>query len=215
MAEAPYTGLTAAVKVDGVTIGYISGVDLDLEKEIIEILAFGMTYKEKVPAIKDWSASVDGTAAFANGGTQEALYTAFTNDTKVELGIFLDANTYFLGDAYISALSISAAPDDKIELTAEFAGTGGVVLTVEGSSSMANVYSSVYVVDQTLQTISGSGTVAVATFKANLTMSAGATLEVYEPAGMVVETGNMVNGDWVLVTAENGSTKRMYTVVWA
>lgn len=59
MAEKPFTGLTASLKIGSnsnkKTLAYVSGVDLTLEKEIIEILAFGMTYKEKVPAIKDWS----------------------------------------------------------------------------------------------------------------------------------------------------------------
>lgn len=66
-AEKPFTGLTASVKIgsgdESKVLAYISGVDLNLEKEIIEILAFGMQFKEKVPAIKDWSASVDGTVA--------------------------------------------------------------------------------------------------------------------------------------------------------
>ena len=48
MAEKPFTGLTACVKVgsgeSAKTLAYISGVDLNLEKDIIEILAFGMTY---------------------------------------------------------------------------------------------------------------------------------------------------------------------------
>ena len=45
MAEKPFTGLTAKVKVgtgaSAKVLAYISGVDLSLEKEIIEILAFG------------------------------------------------------------------------------------------------------------------------------------------------------------------------------
>ena len=32
MAETPLTGLTASVKIEGVVLGYCSGVDLTLEK---------------------------------------------------------------------------------------------------------------------------------------------------------------------------------------
>ena len=50
MAEKPFTGLTASLKIGSAeqkqVLAYVSGVDLTLEKEIIEILAFGMTYKE-------------------------------------------------------------------------------------------------------------------------------------------------------------------------
>lgn len=133
--EKPYTGLTASVKLGTGTsakvLGYISGVDLSLEKEIIEILSFGMQYKEKVPAVKDWSASVEGTAAFVTGGSQKELYDAFENGTALTLGMYLDDKNYFEGTGYVSSLEISAAPDDKISLSAEIAGSGAVVLTLE------------------------------------------------------------------------------------
>lgn len=68
MAEKPFTGLTAKVQIgestNKKTIAYISGCDLTLEKDIIEILQFGASFKEKVPAIKDWSLSMDGTVAW-------------------------------------------------------------------------------------------------------------------------------------------------------
>lgn len=137
MAEKPFTGLTACLKIgtgaQAKTVAYISGVDLSLEKEIIEILAFGMTYKEKVPAIKDWSASVDGTVALAANGTQKQFYDAFESGEALTIGIYLDATTYFEGTGYVSSFDISAAPDDKISLTSEIAGSGAVVLTLPNS----------------------------------------------------------------------------------
>lgn len=130
--ETPYTGLTANVKLgtgeSAKSLAYCSGADLTLEKEIIEILAFGMQYKEKVPAIKDWSLSLDGTVALAKGGTQEELYNAFESGDGLTIGIFLDENTYFEGTGYVSNFNISAAPDDKISLTSEIAGSGATIL---------------------------------------------------------------------------------------
>lgn len=139
MAEKPFTGLTASLKIgtgaQAQTVAYISGVDLTLEKEIIEILAFGMQYKEKVPAIKDWSASVDGTVALAADGTQKQFYDAFESGEALTIGIYLDATTYFEGTGYVSSFDISAAPDDKISLTSEIAGSGAVVLTLPSSGT--------------------------------------------------------------------------------
>ena len=138
MAEKPYTGLTASLKI-GTTaeanevLAYVSGVDLNLEKEIIEILAFGMQYKEKVPAIKDWSVSIDGTVALANEGTQKQLYDAFESGNAITVGIFLDENTYFMGTGYVSSFNISASPDDKINLTSELAGSGATTRTLPGA----------------------------------------------------------------------------------
>lgn len=134
MAEAPFTGLTACLKIgahdSAETLAYVSGVDLTLEKEIIEILAFGMTYKEKVPAIKDWSVSIDGTVALAADGTQKDLYDAFESGAAITVGIYLDDNNYFEGTGYVSSFNISAAPDDKISLTSEIAGSGATTLTL-------------------------------------------------------------------------------------
>ena len=138
MAEKPFTGLTAKVKVGtgagSKVLAYISGVDLSLEKEIIEILAFGMTYKEKVPAIKDWSASIDGTVALAAGGTQKEFYDAFESGVPLTIGIYLDDTTYFEGTGYVSSFDISASPDDKISLSSEISGSGATTLTLPSGS---------------------------------------------------------------------------------
>jgi len=132
--EKPFTGLTASLKIGTSTadevLAYVSGVDLTLEKEIIEILAFGMSFKEKVPAIKDWSISIDGTVALAKDGTQKTLYDAFESGNAITVGIYLDDNTYFTGTGYVSSFNISAAPDDKISLTSEIAGSGATTLTL-------------------------------------------------------------------------------------
>ena len=137
-AEKPFTGLTAKVKIGTSTsakvLAYISGCDLNLEKEVIEILQFGATFKEKVPAIKDWSLSMDGTVALATGGTQKELYDAFESGNALTIGIYLDDTTYFEGTGYVTSFNISAAPDDKISLTSEIAGSGATTLTVPSGS---------------------------------------------------------------------------------
>lgn len=134
MAEKPFTGLTAQVKIGkdtaAKTLAYISGCTLSLSKDIIEILAFGMQYKEKVPSIKDWTLSVDGTVALATGGTQKDLYDAFESGEPLTLGIYLDDNTYFTGEGYVSSFEIEAAPDDKISLSSEISGNGATVMTL-------------------------------------------------------------------------------------
>ena len=134
MAEKPFTGLTASLKIGSSAatevLAYVSGVDLTLEKEIIEILAFGMSFKEKVPAIKDWSISIDGTVALAKDGTQKKLYDAFESGDPLTIGIYLDETTYFEGTGYVQSFDISAAPDDKISLTSEIAGSGATTLTL-------------------------------------------------------------------------------------
>lgn len=130
--EKPYTGLTASVKIgakeSAKVLAYISGCTLSLSKDIIEILAFGMTYKEKVPSIKDWTLSIDGTVALTSDGTQKQLYDAFESGDLITLGIYLDDNTYFDGSGYVSSFEMEAAPDDKISLSSEISGNGATVM---------------------------------------------------------------------------------------
>ena len=128
--ERPYTGLTALIKINGVKIGYLNSVELSLEKDIIEILQFGAQYKEKVPAIKNWTASCEGTVAFAAGESQHKLYQAYESGELVELEIMLDDVSNFTGKALVSSLSISGAPDDALTISAEFEGSGATVLTL-------------------------------------------------------------------------------------
>lgn len=128
--ERPYTGLTALVKINGANIGYLNSVTLSLEKDVIEILQFGAQYREKVPAIKNWTASSEGTVAFASGESQHKLYQAYESGELVELVILLDEVTSFTGKALISSLSISGAPDDAMNISVEFEGSGGVTFTL-------------------------------------------------------------------------------------
>lgn len=128
--ERPFTGLTAEIKVNDSLLGYMSGIDLTLEKTIIEILQFGSQYQEKVPAIKNWTASVDGTCAFTSGGSQHKLYQAYDNGEEITVGIFLDDNVYFEGKAYISNLNISGAPDDKMSISCDLEGNGAITFTI-------------------------------------------------------------------------------------
>ena len=128
--ERPYTGLTAEIKIGNVPVGYMSGIDLTLEKSIIEVLQFGATYQEKVPAIKNWTATVDGTLALAPGGSQQKLYFAYENDEEITLGIFLNEFTYFEGKCYVASLNISGAPDDKMSISSELEGNGAIFLNL-------------------------------------------------------------------------------------
>lgn len=135
--EKPFTGLTASLKIGtssaDTLLAYVSGVELTLEKEVIEILQFGAKFKEKVPAIKDWSISIDGTVALADGGSQKQLYDAFESGDPITVGIYLNETTYFEGTGYVTSFNVSAAPDDKISLTSEIAGSGATTLTLPDS----------------------------------------------------------------------------------
>lgn len=139
MAEEAFTGLTAKIQLEGSDVAYVSGFDLTLTTKIIEILAFGAEFKEKRASINDWKGSINGTVAFAAGGSQQILMTAYLAGTPLTFGAFLDDATYFTGDALVSSLKISSKVEDATTLTADLDGTGALVLTVPAGLDATSV----------------------------------------------------------------------------
>lgn len=135
MAEKPYTGLTAAILVGGQPLAYMNNLELNLDRSIIEVLQFGAQYKEKIPGIKNWTASVEGTVAFDAAGSQKILVEKFESGEEIELQTQLKDGTYFEGNALVASLSISGTPDEALTISAEFEGSGAVTLTVGGSAT--------------------------------------------------------------------------------
>lgn len=129
MAEKPYTGLTAAISLGGTPLAYMNNLELNLDRSIIEVLQFGAQYKEKIPGIKNWTASVEGTVAFDKTGSQKTLVDAFESGEEVELQVLLKTGTYFEGNAIVASLSISGTPDEALTISAEFEGSGAVTFT--------------------------------------------------------------------------------------
>lgn len=134
--EKPYSGLTARIKIDGSPVAYLNNLELSLEKDIAEVLQFGAQYKEKLPTIKNWTASNDGTVAFAAGESQHKLFQAFESGELVTITIQLDQDVYFEGDALVSSLSISGAPDDALTISVEFEGSGGITFELPETVSL-------------------------------------------------------------------------------
>jgi len=131
-----YTGVTGKISIkkgeaaNAVDIVHMGSFSVELSKEILEVVSFGKDYKEKVPSIKDWSASADGTADFDTAGGQKALIDAFEDGSKLEGSFYLDATTFLKGDCYVESLSIEHAADGKADISISLAGSNAVTLTV-------------------------------------------------------------------------------------
>lgn len=130
-----YTGVTGKLSIKkgtttAVDIVHMSSWSVELSKEIVEVISFGNTYKEKIPSIKDWSASSDGTADFASDGGQKMLHEAFESGDKLEGSFYLDDNTFLEGSCYVESLSIEHAADGAATISISLAGSGANVLTV-------------------------------------------------------------------------------------
>lgn len=135
-----YTGVTGKISMkkgtgEAVDIVHMSNFNVELSKEILEVIRFGNDYKEKVPSIKDWSASADGSADFAADGGQKMLLDAFEDGSALTGSFYLDENTFLQGECYVESLSISHAADGKADISISLAGSNAVVLTVPTGGS--------------------------------------------------------------------------------
>lgn len=125
-----YSGVTGSISIDEIKIAHMANWSVDLTKEMIEVVSFGDDYKEKVPSIKDWSASFDGSADFIAEGGQKELHEAFESGAKVEAEFYLDDDTFLGGEAFVESLSISHAADGKADISIGLAGSGANILTL-------------------------------------------------------------------------------------
>lgn len=132
MAEKPYTGLTAVISVNEVPLAYMNNFELNLDRSIIEILQFGAEYKEKIPGMKNWTASVEGTVAFDTTGSQKTLIEKFESGEPITIQTLLKEGVYCEGSALIASLTISGTPDEALTISAEFEGSGALEFTVTG-----------------------------------------------------------------------------------
>lgn len=127
-----YTGLTGYIKTgitpSQVTIAHMSSWEVELSAEIIEVVSFGNSYKEKVPSIKDWSATVDGAADFATLSGQKALVDAFEAGTLLTFGFGLTATDFMVGTGYIESLTITDEADGNVTISMSVAGSNAVIL---------------------------------------------------------------------------------------
>lgn len=125
-----YTGLTGYIKNGTNTIAHMSSWEVELSKDIIEVVSFGNDYKEKTPSIKDWSATADGAADFEATSGQAALVTAFEDGTLLTFGFGITSTIYFEGTGYIESLTVTDEADGNVTISISIAGSDAVTLTL-------------------------------------------------------------------------------------
>lgn len=128
-----YSGKTGYIKIgsgaDAKVIAHMSSFSLEMTSDIIEVVSFGNTYREKVPSILDWSASADGRCDFETDSGQEELIDAHQNGTLVTLGLGLTENVFFEGTCYIESLNVDSDAEDSPTISISFAGSDAILFT--------------------------------------------------------------------------------------
>jgi hypothetical protein len=178
---------------------------------------------------QDWDVSVSlapaSTDATLNDllvdGTTVAGFDAATLGYGVELDYsttVVPTVTYVVNDATATASQTDAAAlpgSTTVEVTAQSGDktTYTINFTLAAPSADATVSSSVYTVDNGLETISGLVyQEKLDLFESNLTPATGATFVTYEADGIKVAT-DLKDGYKLIVTAQNETTSKTYTIV--
>lgn len=123
-----YTGLTGYIKNGEDSVAHMSSWEVELSKDIVEVVSFGNDYKEKVPTIKDWSATADGAADFEAASGQADLIAAFEAGTLLTFGFGITPTVYFEGTGYIESLTVSNEADGNVSISISIAGSDAMVL---------------------------------------------------------------------------------------
>lgn len=115
-------GSSSTTKVVG-----IKNWSLELSLETLETTALGDDWKNYITGLKEWTASSEGDYEVpVDTAGQAALQTAYLNGATVVVKLYVDATNYYMGEAYISSLSIEDPVDDVVSISIEFTGTGAL-----------------------------------------------------------------------------------------
>ncbi|MCK5028233.1 MAG: T9SS type A sorting domain-containing protein [Bacteroidales bacterium] len=160
-------------------------------------------------------ATVSSTEYTVDNGLETITNVPYNTDlatfeSNITAAASADFETY---EADGSTVATDLATGYKVIVSAEDGITEKTyVITVNLPSSDATVSSTAYTVDNGLETITDIPfSVDLATFESNITPATGADFETYEGDGSTV-AGDLATGYKVIVTAEDGTTEKIYTI---
>lgn len=123
------SGIGGNFKVSTNTVAEIDKWSLDISAELLETQSFGDTWKEKIAGLKEWSGSGEGRWDMTDTTGQKALQDALLGGTTVAVRLYVDADTYYSGNAFIKQISPSAELAGTVDVQFQFEGTGALTYT--------------------------------------------------------------------------------------
>jgi hypothetical protein len=124
-----YTGKDGNVKIATNTVAEMDKWTLQIQHKQDEAAAFGDSWDEPESARGSWSGSFSGRAVDSDANGQDALRTAAINGTVVALRLYIDSDSYWSGNAYISLNHDVDAGAANQTISYNFTGKGAVSYT--------------------------------------------------------------------------------------
>jgi predicted secreted protein len=87
---------------------------------------FGERWTRRIPSIKDWTASADGSVELSVESGQADIIAAWFNDTEIVVTFYLDDDTFFRGPAFIQSQNFNNDAGDAPELSISIEGNGAL-----------------------------------------------------------------------------------------
>lgn len=123
-------GKAGKVMIGTANVAEIKNWSLDTSVDMLDDTVLGDSWKTFIAGLAEWSASAEGVFAVdtdTNG--QTALQTAYLAGTSVTLKLYVSANKFYSGTAYISNMSIEDTVEDIVTVSFEFQGSGQLAFT--------------------------------------------------------------------------------------
>lgn len=122
-------GTGGAFKVSTNTVAEIDKWSLDIGAELLEVQAFGDSWKEKIAGLKEWSCSGEGRWDMTDTAGQKALQDALLGGTTVAVRLYVDSDTYYSGNAFVKQISPGAELGGTVDVSFQLEGTGALTYT--------------------------------------------------------------------------------------
>lgn len=120
-----YSGITGGVALGTKTtkIAFIKGFELEISRDMAEILTMGKSWKYSKPGASSWSGTFDGCLSIEDP-SQKALIKSIMNTTEIEktLVFILNDTTTLSGTAYISNVKVTMTSEDIASVSFTFDG---------------------------------------------------------------------------------------------
>lgn len=127
---ATYSGIDGKVTdASANTVANISEWSLDIKHNIVEDTEFTDTWKSNVKGLREGSGSLKGS--FDDGDTYQlaVINAALSGTAAIGLRLYLDSDSYFSGNAWITDMKIGDKVDGKVDVDIDFVTDGAWTLT--------------------------------------------------------------------------------------
>jgi predicted secreted protein len=111
----------------GTAIAELADWNIDINVDTIEVTAFGDEARARIYGLYDWSGSVEGSWDVQTAASKQIeIQNAALNKTPFEIAAYVDGSIYYGGTVLVTGISVSTPIEDKVGVSIDFEGSGGL-----------------------------------------------------------------------------------------